>query len=303
MPSAVALRPRSFSELFDAASLLLREHFRPLATLAATVAIPALLINVANVVINGPAPAFGATAPADMRQLMTTIPASVLVLCWSFVGVGALLRAASDAYLGLPVDPAGSLREAVGRAGGLIGSHLLAYAAGMLALAAAMVVMVLVGTLLVVGIRMVGLPPAGTAVLGGVLGATGAAGALAAMAAVLARYANVSAVIMLEGAGATAALRRSSALGAGHLRRIVGLFAILMVFSIVFSLLAVGLGAATGNGYVAQVVSTLLWVPIYPVVACLLTALYYDLRIRKEGFDIAYAALELGEVPRAVPAA
>jgi hypothetical protein len=38
-------------------------------------------------------------------------------------------------------------------------------------------------------------------------------------------------------------------------------------------------------------------------VACVLTALYYDLRIRKEGFDIAYAARALGGAEQPAPAA
>jgi len=37
--------------------------------------------------------------------------------------------------------------------------------------------------------------------------------------------------------------------------------------------------------------------PIQPVVACVLALLYYDLRIRKEGYDLELMARELGDVP------
>jgi hypothetical protein len=131
----------------------------------------------------------------------------------------------------------------------------------------------------------------------------GATAALATTAAVLARYVNMSAVLMLEGGGAIAALRRSSELGAGHRWRIVGLFAILGALSLTFSITAIGLGSLAGSVYVSNLVATLFSIPLYPLVACVLTALYYDLRIRKEGFDIAYAARALGDAAQPAPAA
>lgn len=300
MPPAVALRPRSFSELFDAAFLLAREHFRPLATLSALVAVPAIALNVVNVALLGPLPN---AATATPNAVLQTLPLTLVAMCWYFVGVAALLHAASDGYLGRPVDPGASLRRAVGRAGPLIGSHLLAYLAALAALVVVVLLLVVVGAVISVGLSLAGLRGAPLGVLTGVFGVAGGVGALAVMAAVLARYVNMSAVVMLEDEGAVAALRRSRALGTGHLRRIVGLFAILIVLSIVFSVVAFGLGALARNAYVSNLVATLFAIPLYPLMACVLTALYYDLRIRKEGFDIAHAAQELGEAPQPAPVA
>lgn len=295
MPTAVALRPRSFSELFDAAFLLAREQFRPLVTLAAIIAIPAIVLGVVNVALFGPVAADARSAAALAR----TAPIALLTMCWYFVGMGALVHAASNAYLGQPVEPAVSLRRAAGRAGALVGAHALAYLAAAAALLAAMVAAAMTGAALAaaagaIGVRGASRGPAGAALLVVLTVAVLAAGAV-----VLARYANVTAALMMEGAGALAALRRSAALSAGHLPRIVGLFTILVALSVVFSLTALGLGSLARNAYVSNVVATLLAIPLYALAACVLTTLYYDLRIRKEGFDIAWAARGIGGAPGA----
>ena len=44
-------------------------------------------------------------------------------------------------------------------------------------------------------------------------------------------------------------------------------------------------------------------IPIYPLLAVVSTLLYYDLRIRKEGFDLEIMSRELGGVPAPLPAA
>ena len=296
MPAAVALRPRTFSELFDAAFLLAREHFRALATLSALIAIPSIVLGMANAALFGPG--LGARAAVDGTAMLRALPLSLVAMCWYFVGVGALLHCASAAYLGEPVDPAASLRRALGRAVPLVGAHVLAYLAALAVLLAAALALALAGGLVTGALAVAGLrvPTTGRAgVVAGVVVALGVVGAvLAIAAAVLARYVNISAVLMLEGGGATAALRRSSALSVGHRRRIVGLFAVLGAVSMAFAFTALGLGELTGNAYVANLVATLLTVPIYPLMACVLTALYYDLRIRKEGFDIAHAAEAIG---------
>jgi hypothetical protein len=303
VPTAVALRPRSFSELFDAAFLLVREHFRPLATLSAIVAIPAILLNAANVALFGPLTTPG--TPADPLAMLHTLPLTLVSTCWYFVGVAAMLDTASRGYLGEPIDPAASLRRAVRRAGALVAAHLLAYLAAAVVLAVAMGAVAVAGVAVAAGLRVAGLRPPGSTVVAVGFTTAGASAALAAAGLVLARYVNMSAVLMLEeGGGAVDALRRSSALSAGHRWRIVGLFAILAAVSLAFSFTALGIGSLAGNAYVSGVVATLFAVPLYPLVAGVLAALYYDLRIRKEGFDIARAARELGPAaPVSAPAA
>lgn len=300
MPTAVALRPRSFSELFDAAFLLAREHVRPLATLSAMIAIPAVAANVVAVAVFGP---MATPTTATPVAIAGVLPVSLLVMCWYFVGIAALVQTASDAYLGNVVDPAASLRRALRRAGTIIGAHLLAYLTAFAAIMAALVALVIAGTVLTIALSSIGMRASPNGIPAAAAGVVAVLGTLALVAFVFARYANTTAVVMLEGGGAVAALRRSSALGAGHLGRIVGLFVILAVLAVTFTVTALGLGSVVQNAYVPNLLSTLLSVPLYVMMACVLTALYYDLRIRKEGFDIAFAARELGEAPQPVPAA
>jgi hypothetical protein len=295
VPTAVALRPRSFSELIDAAFLLAREHFRPLATLSAIVAIPAIVLGVVNVALFGPT----TTDAPGAAALARTLPVALVTMCWYFVGIGALVHAASNAYLGEPIDPAESLRRALGRAGALIAAHAVAYLAALATLLAAAIVAALAGAAAVaagsaLGMRAPSPGPAGVALVL-VLGAA----ALGVVALVFARYANVTPAVMLESSAAIPALRRSAALAAGHVGRIVGLLVVLATLSLVFSLSALALGSLARNEYVSTVVATLFSIPLYPLASCALTALYYDLRIRKEGFDIAWDARGIGGPPGA----
>jgi hypothetical protein len=114
--------------------------------------------------------------------------------------------------------------------------------------------------------------------------------------------------VMLEGAGPLEAFSRSRQLARGSGPRIIGIiFLTGIIVGIVGGLLGgvVGgvLGLLTHNDQravmVASDVMQILIVPLQPVV---LTLLYYDLRIRKEGFDIEMLAAELGLPAPASPA-
>ena len=51
------------------------------------------------------------------------------------------------------------------------------------------------------------------------------------------------------------------------------------------------------------ILSAILIIPIYPLLAVVSTLLYYDLRIRKEGFDLEVMSRELGTTAAPLPAA
>jgi hypothetical protein len=96
----------------------------------------------------------------------------------------------------------------------------------------------------------------------------------------------VTPVIVLERAGVMAAFGRSASLSKGrkwHILNTLGLVAIIyyvLVFG--FSVVAV----LFGSFVVATVMSALVTVLVYPVVAITETVLYYDARIQSEGLDI-----------------
>jgi len=123
-------------------------------------------------------------------------------------------------------------------------------------------------------------------------------------------YAFVGQVVVVEGLGAMESLSRSKELTVGYRGRVLGLLALFFVMTIMISV-AVGtlnlilpsmqvIPTPTGQrtvynhaNYAIQIaVSSLVSILIETFSAICLTLLYFDLRIRKEGFDLELAAKE-----------
>jgi hypothetical protein len=109
-------------------------------------------------------------------------------------------------------------------------------------------------------------------------------------------------VVVLEKMGPISALGRAWRLSDGHRWRIIGIQFLLLILNVVLSVLIAGLFgglAATGGQQGAQVgvtnvvqgivnfASTIIWAPVEWIA---FTVLYYDLRVRKEAFDLQLAA-------------
>ena len=302
--TGAALRPRTTSEIVDAGFQLTRENFTPMAMMSALVAIPALVVALVNAHI---APPGGETPAAIGQRLLLMSPLLLLSSCWFFVVVGALVHSSSEAYHGRAVEPGPALRAAFSRAPSLIGGNLLAYllmfamfVAGMVV---SMVALIIVG--LVIFLPLSGKGAAGAArsvlialsTIGIVLG--GAAGMLVGAA----RYVNVTAAVILERRSAISSLTRSASLSLGHRKSIVALLALGVAIFLV-----IGVGAALfaqsllQNPVLVNAISSLVTIVLYPLLANILTVLYYDLRIRKEGYDIEELSRRLGaDTAPAVP--
>lgn len=286
MSSAIPFRPRSASEIVDAAFQLLRGNFGPLAVIAAVVLIPSLVVSLVNVWTLPPGVAPG--SPEAVREAFTgarfalVVPLGIAAFLWLTVGFGALVAAASDAYLGRAVDPGTAFRRAFARAGRLIGGHLLAY-------------LLLFGVFILMGIAAaVAIPIFGR--LGVLAAFAGVVGGLVWLCVMVARYFTITPVLTLEDVGAAASLGRSSALSAGSRGRVFAVACLVFVISIVVVMVAAGVAVVLpGNPQLASVIANLFYVPLYPLFTCVMTVLYYDLRIRKEGYDIELMARELGE--------
>ena len=127
-------------------------------------------------------------------------------------------------------------------------------------------------------------------------------GGLVASVFLAASWMVAPAVLILEGAGPIVSLRRSWALSTGNRWRILGLIVLLFVIQIVLStLLSTLLLASVTADQVVQLVvqqgvnvlASIAWAPVYWGT---FAVLYYDLRVRREGFDLQLAAEAL---PRA----
>jgi hypothetical protein len=111
---------------------------------------------------------------------------------------------------------------------------------------------------------------------------------------VAARFFAVGAAIVLEDADAGEAFSRSSALSSGRKRHILN--TMLLVW-IIYGILSIGLSVMVGiakSQVLALVVTSAFTIAAYPVVALTNMVLYYDCRIRGEGFDIERMAASLG---------
>lgn len=101
-------------------------------------------------------------------------------------------------------------------------------------------------------------------------------------------------VIVLERAGVAGALNRSAQLSQGRKLGILGCyFLAYLIFYVVT--LAFGLvGALVGGGVLFTLITSVATVVIYPVIGIMEMVLYYDARIRAEGYDVELMASALG---------
>ena len=110
-------------------------------------------------------------------------------------------------------------------------------------------------------------------------------------------------VIVLEGRGVSAAFTRSRELARGNILRILltlgAAYVLVLVVSLAFGAVAGALILATGVGHARVLVAVLTglgYIVASPIYSGIGTMLYYDLRMRKEGFDLEMMAGELGAV-------
>lgn len=279
--NGVALRPLALGEILDHAFGLFRQLFVPLVVVQVITSSLPLLLNLY-------AAASGSTS--TLGSLGTYLVAFVL---------GSLASAAtayiiSENYLGRPLGAGDALRRAVPRIGDVM---LLSLGVGFLVVIAAL------PSLLVIG--------AGSAfaVLGGQSGGAGTGGGvllvlvgLALLAIPFAVFSGLSIAtpaLVLEDIRAGRAMSRSWQLTKGFRLRIVGLLFVVMVIVLIpmFALGIIGGMFGSGESRTTTILFTaiigVVSLIITPLLYCVLTLLYYDLRVRKEGYDLEVLASEL----------
>jgi len=290
------LRPRSIGELLDGAFTLYRRNFLLLVAIAATVQLPyAVLQLVVYRVADiggriGSLQTFGTTinnqngqlTPGQTSQLTGDIGAfavyiGVLLLVQYFVvyplSLAATTHAVSNRFLDNPATVGGSYRAAFGMWRSLIA-------------------MVLLLALMIGGSFAI-------AVLLGVL--TGSPALIFLLVLVVAVFAAIVLVrtdvaaqtIVIERTSGRGGLRRSWRLTKGFFWRIVGILLVLgLLQGIVGAVLGLPVVAVAQSlpldtqQMISQAVSAVSAIFVAPVTLVTLTLLYYDLRIRREGFDL-----------------
>ena len=269
--SDLTFRARSATEIVDGTFRLYREHFVPFLTLSTLVYLPVIammipLMGMMNGTIEDPAAlGFG---------FMAIFVVSVL---WYPVMWGALMLSASERYLGRDIETGEAVRRAFGKFGALFGSWLVKW----------LLVMVGFFLLIIPGFYFI------------------------------ARYFAIPATVLFEDRGVGDSLARSSQLSIGQKGRILGTlalawailfgisFAVTMVVSIIAGVLMFrgGPDAMTGSSsLLLQLPGMLAYIFGLPIIVITETLLYYDARIRQEGYDIELMSAQLERAGTGAPA-
>jgi Membrane domain of glycerophosphoryl diester phosphodiesterase len=250
------LRPLSVGEILDTSFSLYRRHFAALASVSLVCTGLPLVLRLFLEAAGG---------------IFTNIPLALLyvlsLVVLSLVATGATVFIVSESYLGRPL----TAREALARATPYMGRILVCSLLMALVVGLGFLLFVIPGIILGVGLALA-----------------------------------IPVVVLEPARGASAALSRSWELTRGSRWRIFGLGVTLVVLLYVpvvavSGLVAVLLPHGAGPSFATASVSTIIALAIggvvqlfiYPLFYCVLTVTYYDLRVRKEGFDLELLASSL----------
>ncbi len=275
------LRPLSVGEVLDRSVKLYMANFGTLAKIVLVIVVPVQLISLAVTISTFP----GGALPGATRGSLGGSPSpaytggqvvvSVLGIITALLVTAACFKAVADAYLGERPQWRSSLGFALGRARSLLWLWVLYFVA------------VFIGTILLI-----------------------VPGVYVFIACVVS-----TPVLLLEGHRGFKALRRSQALVRGRWWPTFGTFLVAIVLLFVVSAfvgliigvvfgLSFALGGRGGSFVLLFVISavggTVAEVVTRPFLAAVVTLMYFDLRVRKEGLDLQLMAGRIGApAPRA----
>lgn len=273
--ASLYLRPMRMGLILDQAARLYRNNFVPFMGIVALVQVPIAIIQI---LLN-----LATVSGSGIPNLTATLGVSLLSTLLSFIfiqgiGTAAMTRAVADNYLG---EKTGAL-DAYRKIGG-----------GWLYLLAALFILGLIGIVAALWL----LVPC--------IGWLTGLGILAYLSVVIAPL--VAPIIVLEGGSASEGWRRAWELARQRFWWIFGFFAVLYVFNLlvvigpstlvsyiltfVWSFSGSDPGASLiGQLVIQQLVTVSLGLIFLPFQLAATTLVYFDLRVRSEGFDLAVRA-------------
>jgi hypothetical protein len=244
------LRPRSATEILDAAFQILKQQYGTFVVLAALAYLPYIVV----MMLIGASAAGASPDDAAAASMLAALVALPIALIWFPIAETAVLVGASDALLGHRVDAGAALRVVFSRFGSVLGAAILK---GILVMVAAIFFLV-PGVIVWLGLFA------------------------------------TPAVVVFERLGAMESLGRSWNLAKGMKGKVLGVmllaYLIVIAVQIAVTMIATPLGM---SDIVVNIASSVLVIFIYPLIGICTALLYYDARIRKEGFDLQVLAGEL----------
>ena len=261
------LRPLSFGEILDVALKIFGRHWR---TLVACVLVPTIPIQIVSVLVilaiapeqYDPNRSPTAAPEGTGTEIAAILVVQILSLIASLLATAACFKAVADGYLGQQPTLGGSLRFGLPRVPRLFGLSIVC------------------GVMIVVGIF----------------------GCLVGALFVAALVVLSVPALLLERIGVFAAIGRSFELVKGRYWETVlmllvifaGLFVITLFLGSIFGVVGADSGE-TANAVASFVASVAAAAVTTPILASILTVLYFDQRVRKEGFDLQRLADGIGE--------
>jgi MFS family permease len=275
--TGVALRPLSVGEIIDASFQVYRRYFGALAMVVLICNSIPLLLQIFVEASGGP-----------RDHPILAISYSLMFLVLGSVATAATVFIVSESYLGRAITARDALNLAAPFVGRVITTSILVG----LMVGGGIVILVVVPALVARPLAIVGF----LALL--VFGIVGVCG-----------FVVTTPALVLEGLPtAPAALRRSWTLTRGYRLKILGLLFLLGVIMMLPWMAVTGLAAILGAlaavggggarvavlvGVVGIVLGGLVLFLLQPLLHAVLTISYYDLRVRKEGFDLEVLASSL----------
>jgi hypothetical protein len=273
------LKQMSIGETLDGSIAIFRRHFPT-------------LVGIAIVCQGGPTVmyAYIELAGGVLEHPGLFVGWTILSALGGLIAAGATLRAISQAYLGTDPRLEDSLSYALGKIGPLFIAGLAKYLIIALAMVAVVIpVMIIAAFLLTAG-------PAGYFVI-----TLGVLASFIPAIVIASGYALVPQVVVLEDLPSSfAALNRSWMLTEGYKGRVflVGLVVYFIVYvpTVVTAFFA---AFVPGLAEVVSLLGSVFYVVLFPIVSSAFTLLYYDLRLRKEAFDLELLSQQMGVMAEA----
>jgi Membrane domain of glycerophosphoryl diester phosphodiesterase len=301
LPGSGRFRAQAVGELLDSAFTLYRRNVRLILAITLVVQLPLAVVSYIVYQLTGITSTsarlqqLGAAGPLTQQQVSgvwsSVVPVLVVVFTIALlqavvvqpIATAAMTRAVGDIYLEHPASVGGAYRAVGRRLGAVVGVALTLFGVGLGLIAVTSGL--LIGAVYVFG-------PAGIALL-----VILAPAAVLVAILVYTRWLFAAPIVMLERAGPRAALRRSWQLVRGSTLRVFGITILVWIITgilgaIVGALLTVVTQVGDDNVRLIlnELASLAVAVLIQPISFIVVVLLYYDLRIRREAFDIEMLA-------------
>jgi hypothetical protein len=257
----IALRPRSATEIVDAAFQVYRREPLQFIVGLGLIYVPwHIVAAILNVDPTDP------TGAADLRSVIVVPLAVIVYALASAVTIGM----ADDVYFGRKADIAGAFRRAARKLGTLLGAT---FAVGILVGAVGIVAALAAGLLPGVVLRVAVIV---AAVVGGIYAAV--------------RMFAIRQTVLLENAGIGASIERSWRLSRDQWAHVAGTLLLAGIIVIVVMVGGIVIAQMIASPIIQSALSAIASILVVPLFGIAETVLYYDTRIRNEGFDVEYLA-------------